>query len=170
MNFATLFTPQWFVESVLELDAPRLRAGRVKALLLDVDCTLKRYTETEISPAVRRWLADLEGAGIKLCLVSNGLGGRIRKIADQLQLPFVAKALKPLPFGCRRAMRKLGVQPAETAFAGDQIFADVIAGRLAGVTTILVRPLHPEEEPWFSRLKRPAERWLLRHIGPESHS
>ena len=44
-----------------------------------------------------------------------------------------------------------------TAMVGDQVFADVMAGRLAGVFTILVRPIHPEDEPWFTRWKRPWE-------------
>jgi predicted HAD superfamily phosphohydrolase YqeG len=44
---------------------------------------------------------------------------------------------------------------------GDQVFADVVAGRLAGLRTILVRPTSPDE-PWFTQLKRPFERQLLR--------
>jgi predicted HAD superfamily phosphohydrolase YqeG len=49
---------------------------------------------------------------------------------------------------------------------GDQLFADVMAARLAGLASILVRPIHPEEEPWFTRLKRPLERVLLRRLRP----
>ena len=48
---------------------------------------------------------------------------------------------------------------------GDQVFADILAGRLAGLKTILVDPIHPEEEPWFTRLKRPPERWVLRRTA-----
>ena len=44
---------------------------------------------------------------------------------------------------------------------GDQLFADILAGNLARVRTILVRAIHPEEEPWFTRLKRGPERWIL---------
>jgi predicted HAD superfamily phosphohydrolase YqeG len=47
---------------------------------------------------------------------------------------------------------------------GDQLFADVMAGRLAGVHSILVTPIHPEEEPWFTRLKRLPERLMLRRV------
>jgi len=45
---------------------------------------------------------------------------------------------------------------------GDQLFADVMAGRLTGLSSLLVRAIHPEEEPWFTRWKRPPERVLLR--------
>ena len=154
--------PDLRVESVLELGVDRLRGLGLDALLLDVDCTLKRYHDEQVTPEVAAWLAALRHNGIGLCLVSNGMGARIERFAARLDLPFLAKALKPLPWGCRRALRKMDFQPSRTAMVGDQLFADILAGRLAGLTTIHVRPIHPEEEPWFTRLKRGPERCLLR--------
>jgi hypothetical protein len=159
-----LVTPHVRVETVWELTPERLRQLGLRALLLDVDCTLTRYHQHELSPEVAAWLEELRAAGVGLCLVSNGLGQRIRSFARQLGLPCVAKAMKPLPWGVWSAMRTLNSVPAETAMVGDQIFADVMAGRLAGVRSILVRPIHPEEEPWFTRLKRLPERLVLRRL------
>jgi HAD superfamily phosphatase (TIGR01668 family) len=146
----------------LDLDTQQLRHLGLDALLLDVDCTLKTYRAEEVPPEVVDWLGQLRRDGIGLCLISNGRGGRIGRVAEQLDLPFVAKACKPFPFGCRRALRKMGFERGRTAMVGDQLFADVMAGRLTGLYTILVRPLHPEQEPWFTRMKRPLERRLLR--------
>ena len=159
-----LFTPDLRAESVLELTPERLRRLGLEVLLLDVDCTLKRYPSTEVEPDVAAWLAGLQAEGFSVCLVSNGRQARIRRLADGLGLPFVAKACKPLPFRCRGALRRLGVPCDRAAMVGDQIFADVMAGRLAGLYTILVRPIHPEEEPWWARIKRPAERWILKRL------
>lgn len=159
-----LVTPDLRVESVLDLSIQRLRGLGLDALLLDIDCTLKNYTSETPKPEVLEWLRCLRADGFALCLISNGRGGRLRGLAETLQLPLICEACKPLPFGCRRALRQLGADPRRTAMIGDQIFADVMAGRLAGVTTILVRPLQPEEEPWFTRLKRPFERVLLRRM------
>ena len=164
MTWARPFLPQVMVDRVEELDAARLSALGVSALLLDVDCTLKRYRDERPAPEVAAWLASLQAAGIKLCLVSNGRGPRISRFAAAMGLPFVAKALKPFPFGCWRAIRLLAASRRQTAMVGDQIFADVLAGRLARLTTVLVRPIHPEDEPWFTRLKRPLERWVLRGV------
>lgn len=160
--------PHLRIRSVRELSPDRLRELQLDALLLDVDCTLKGYRDAEVSPEVVAWIEQLQSAGIGLCLVSNGLGGRIRRLAEKLNLPFVAKAFKPFPFGCRWAVRRLGFPRQRTAMVGDQLFADVIAGRLAGLTSILVRPIRPEEEPWFTRLKRLPERCLLRRLAPPS--
>jgi len=157
-------SPHLRLENVCQLSLHRLRNLGLDALLLDVDCTLKRYRDEEVTPDVGAWLDELRTGGIGLCLVSNGLGGRVRRFAEKLDLPFVSKALKPFPFGCRAAVRKMKFQPSRTAMVGDQLFADVMAARLAGLTSILVRPIHPEEEPWFTRLKRVPERCLLRRM------
>lgn len=167
MGLTGYLKPDLYLESVLELGVDRLRELGLDALLLDVDCTLKRYGEGQPSGEVCRWLADVRAAGVAVCLISNGRDGRISRLAAALGLPFVSKACKPLARGCRAALRKLGAEPRRTAMVGDQVFADVMAGRRAGLTTILVRPIHPEEEPWFTRLKRPLEKWLLkRFYGP----
>jgi HAD superfamily phosphatase (TIGR01668 family) len=133
-------------------------------LLLDVDCTLKRYRQTEVLPEIRDWLAEMQSGGIRCCLVSNGRERRIQAFAAQLELPYIAKALKPFPHGVKNAMRQLAAVPSQTAIVGDQLFADIIAGRLAGIQTILVEPNHPEEEPWYTRLKRKPEAVVLKLV------
>jgi predicted HAD superfamily phosphohydrolase YqeG len=133
-----LLYPDLRFDSVLELDVDRLAALELDALLLDVDCTLKHYGDE---------------------------GRRIRAFAEGLGLPFVATAFKPLPMKIRAAVRKMGFDPKRTAMVGDQIFADVLAGNLAGLMTILVRPMRPQDEPWFARWKRHPERLVLRRLG-----
>jgi len=158
------FTPDYRVSKVEALSLDLLRQWGIGYLLLDADCTLKRYRCPEVTPEVAAWLAEMRAGGVGLCLVSNGHGRRIGQFAECLGLPFVAKAMKPLPRGCRAALRKMAFPPDRTAMVGDQVFADVMAGRLAGLKTILVDPIHPEEEPWYTRLKRPAEGWVLRRM------
>ena len=157
--------PHLRVERVEELTLERLREMGVGCLLLDVDCTLKRYRQSEVTPEVAAWLEELRTGGVEMCLASNGLGRRIERFAAKLDIPFLAKAMKPFPFRIKAALRRMGYDPEKTAMVGDQLFADVMAGRLAGLTSILVCPIHPEEEAWFTRIKRPPERWLLRWIG-----
>jgi HAD superfamily phosphatase (TIGR01668 family) len=162
-----IVTPDLRIESVLELDVPRLRSLDLSALLLDVDSTLKEYRAEHLEPRTEAWLSALRAAGIGLCLVSNGRAKRIRRLAEGLSLPVICQACKPLPFGCRAALRKTGFDRRRTAIVGDQLFADVVAGRLAGLACILVQPVRPEEEHWYTRIKRPWERWLLARIDAD---
>jgi predicted HAD superfamily phosphohydrolase YqeG len=62
----------------------------------------------------------------------------------------------------RRALDLLAVPAGKAVVVGDQIFADILAGNLASVFTILVTPIKPEQEHWFTRIKRPWEKIVLR--------
>jgi HAD superfamily phosphatase (TIGR01668 family) len=176
MGLIRLLTPHLCVDTVLDLGVGQLRELGLDTLLLDVDCTLKRYRHQHLDPEIGAWIAGLRAAGFKLCLLSNGGLRRIRRFARQIGVPAVCRACKPLPFGCYRAIRKLQAVRQKTAIVGDQLFADILAGRLAGLFTIRVRPIHPEDEPWFTRVKRPIEARLLRRLtmfaplSPEGNS
>ncbi|MDR1290825.1 MAG: YqeG family HAD IIIA-type phosphatase [Planctomycetaceae bacterium] len=158
----SLLRPDIEVGSVVDVTEEKLRAAGVGALLLDVDCTLKRYGSVELLPGVVDWLVQMREAEIGLHLISNGGGARIRQFADNLQIPFIAPAMKPLPFAIWRAIRIMKRDKKSIAMVGDQLFTDILAGKLAGVLTILVKPQGENEEPWFARIKRPFEKFLLK--------
>lgn len=158
-----LLLPNLRLDSVHELSAARLQGLGLAGLLLDLDCTLKDYHAPVVPAAACAWLSALRAANVRLCLLSNGKPERIERFARDLDVPYVAKAFKPLPFGCFRGLRKLGLPAKRTGVVGDQLFADVLAGKLAGLFTILVRPTSAEE-PWFTSLKRPMERLILRWL------
>jgi HAD superfamily phosphatase (TIGR01668 family) len=159
-----LVIPHYRVRGVEELTPDQLRSWGLRGLLLDVDGTLTRYRRADPKQAVLAWLEELRRGDIQLCLVSNGTSARIRYFAERLCLPYVAQAIKPLPWGLWKAIRKLKTSSAETAIVGDQLFADIMAGRLAGIRTILVQSIRPDEEPWFTRLKRLPERAILSRL------
>ena len=54
----------------------------------------------------------------------------------------------------------MGTTKETTIFVGDQIFTDVLGGNLAGIRTILVKPIHPKEEIQIV-LKRIPEKLIL---------
>jgi HAD superfamily phosphatase (TIGR01668 family) len=159
-----MILPHAYLSHATRIDAEFLRQRGIGGLLLDIDGTLKDFSAEEVPQRVVAWLDELRRAGIGLCLVSNGRPHRIGLLAEKLKLPFIAQAMKPWPRGCRRALKLLDLPAERVAIVGDQIFADVMAGRLASLYTILVCPTS-RVEPWFTRLKRPLEapiRALLR--------
>ena len=158
-----LFTPDIYVKRIVDVPVQFLRDRGRKGLLLDMDGTLKDFHDIRVASGVVDWMDTLRSSGIRLCLLSNGRSNRIAKLASDLDVPFVAQAVKPFPFGCRKAVRMLDLPSSEVAFAGDQLLADHLAGRLAGLLTILVRPTS-RQEPWFTKLKRPLESIFTRNL------
>ena len=68
------------------------------------------------------------------------------------------KALKA--DGYQLAMKKMGTTTENTLFVGDQLFTDVYGARRTGITSILVKPIHPKEEIQIV-LKRYLEKIVL---------
>ncbi len=166
LNF--LFPDHRF-DSITQIHRQWLKGQEIYTMLLDVDCTLKYYRSKTILPDVAAWLSRKQNQGFQFCLVSNGRRGRIERLADELDMPFLAPAYKPFPSSCKRAMRMLHLDPQYTALIGDQVFTDVVAANLAGIRSILVKPLRPQEEPIFARVKRPFERIVLSFEKKEMH-
>ena len=157
-----IFRPHYRLESVTQLTIEQLERWNLQSLLLDVDSTLKKYGTPELSLEVSGWLDEMKSHQIGLCIVSNGAARRIGPFAKSIGLPFIAPAMKPLAVGCRKAMRQQNFDPKTTAMVGDQIFADIAAARLAKITGILIKPISPELEPLWTRIKRPFEKMVNR--------
>ena len=157
--------PNLIFETVRDITPELLQKHELRSLLLDVDSTLKRYREVVVPAETVRWIESLKEAGIQLCILSNGRARRIRPIAEQIQVPFVAPAMKPTPFGCRTAIKTMNFDPKSTAIVGDQVFADILAGKFSKIFTILITPIHPEEEHWYTRIKRPFEKWFVKRVN-----
>jgi putative phosphatase len=159
-----LVTPHLQLNSVLEVQPDMIRALGVEGLLLDLDCTLKDYYENSFRPEILAWVEQMRRIEVRMCLLTNGKPQRVEPLARQLGVGCVSFAAKPLARGVRLGVAKLGLDRTRVALIGDQIFADVLAGRLAGVFTILVRPT-THREPWITHIKRPLERWVLQRLG-----
>lgn len=162
-----LLQPDRYLTHVTALDLEALRAAGVTVLLLDVDNTVAPHHSAEVIPRIREWIASLELRGFRACLVSNNWHDDIHDRAAALGLPVVPKSAKPLPFGIWRAIRLLGADKSECLMVGDQIFTDVLGGKLAGVRTALVQPLTPSDMG-HTRVLRRLEQRIMAGRTPEA--
>lgn len=137
-----LLKPHRYFTRISKID-PRadLADAGIRVLLLDMDNTLLTRDTHEVPEDVRAWLASVRAAGIRPCLLTNNWHQAAFDWAERLDMPVVAKALKPLPFSYVRALRLMGVKRREVACIGDQLMTDIWGGKLAGMRTFMVDPL-----------------------------
>ena len=162
-----LLTPAMAKKRIYDITCADLRRLQVDTLLLDVDNTLTTHGNPVPHERTVSWLGGMRDTGMKLVIVSNNYTDRVGKFAGLLGLEFQANCLKPLPFGLKRAMTKCGSTPEATAMVGDQLFTDILAGKLSGCKTILVEPFEAEDS-WFLSVKRAIERPILKKIQFET--
>ncbi len=135
------FSPTYYYCSIADIDLEELRNQGIKALLIDLDNTIVPWYNYKIPRRIAEWIERAKGMGFKICIVSNGMKFRVRRLSQKLGVQFVARAVKPGLRGLRSAIDKLGVELDEVVLIGDQIFTDIWAGNRLGIKTILVRPL-----------------------------
>ncbi len=115
--------------------------------LVDIDNTLLTRDTHEIPRDVGLWLGEARDAGFTICLVSNNFHESVFQVADSLELPIVARAVKPLPPAFLMALHKLKAKRKDTVVIGDQLMTDVLGAHLLGMLAYLLQPLVEQDLP-----------------------
>lgn len=159
-----VFKPTWTVKAIYGLTPERLHQQGIKAILTDLDNTLIAWNNPDGTPQLHQWLQAMQAAGITVMVVSNNNHDRIKRALNKLALPFVSRALKPLPVGINRAVAQLKLPKSQVVMIGDQLLTDVMAGNFAGVRTVLVQPL-VTTDAWNTRINRFLEQFVFKMLG-----
>ena len=153
-----------YVTSVDRIDVDELVDEGVRCVLVDRDNTLVPRDTKVAPPEVLEWIGQLHEVGISTCMVSNNFHtNAVCTSAAELGCKVVHHAMKPAPVAVKHALSTMGVRASEAVMVGDQLFTDMIAGNLAGVRTILVRP-QSQTDLWYTLILRKVEHFFLRGV------
>ena len=118
--------PDIYLNNVKEITIDLLKKNNIKGLLLDVDNTLIDF-DLKVLEGSKKWCEALKKENIKLCILSNtNKIEKVKKVARELNLPYINFAKKPFKKGFKTAMKLLNLEAKEIATVGDQIMTDVL--------------------------------------------
>jgi uncharacterized protein len=152
--------PDRFAPRLCDVPLEELEAAGIRGLIVDLDNTLLGFRETELGHEHLAWVSRAHDRGFRVAMLSNNFSERVSEVATQLNVRCFPNALKPLPFGFLRAKRCLQLRRREIAVVGDQLFTDVLGGKLCGFYTILTEPIESKDFA-VTRLFRFFERLML---------
>ena len=156
-----IFKPKFIFDKLTDVTPDFLKENNIKGLLVDVDNTLTiAHANPTLKDGVEEWLLNMQNNGIKVIILSNAKKERIKPFAKKINLDFIGLSLKPLPFNYIKGANMLNVKGKETAIVGDQLFTDILGGKLAGINTILVKDITPEDKISF-KIRRKIEKKIL---------
>lgn len=157
----TILKADRYVHSVDLIDVDDLRARGIRCVLVDRDNTLVPRDTNEPPAEIIEWVKSLHSRGIAVCMVSNNFHtDAVCASAEEIGCAVVHHAMKPAPVAIKVAQLMLGVPAEQTVLVGDQLLTDVLAGNLAGVQTILVRP-QSTKDLWYTQIFRRFEKHVL---------
>lgn len=155
-----LFRPKYTIDTIYHLNTDELHKLGIKAVFSDLDNTLLAWNKFETAQEMDKFNQQLKAAGIKLVVISNNNAERVGKVLDPYHIDFVAKSRKPLPFAITKKREELGLKKDQVLMVGDQLITDIQAGNLAGVNSVLVKPL-VETDKWNTRINRFFEKFIF---------
>ena len=135
-----------FFDKVSDIDIRRdIIAFGIKAVVLDIDGTLRNRINGETPDDIRQWIRECRENKLLVCLLSNNFHSNVRDFADEMDLPLFSEAWKPSPSAFSDVMRELGTTPAQTIMIGNNRIADIVGAHISGMRAYLVRPIegHP---------------------------
>jgi len=135
----------------------------IKGVVVDLDNTLVPWNVKEATDEVRVWLKTLQDAGLYVFIFSNNNEERVRYFAEPLQIPYLARARKPLKKSFAHVKKQMNISRGQLAVIGDQLLTDVLGGNRFGAYTILVRPIVESDAP-VTKFNRQIEKIILNYF------
>ena len=159
----SFFRPQLYAPRISRIDPRELRLRGVRGAIVDLDNTLVGFRSLVPLEEDALWVARAKQADVRVVVLTNNGTPWAAKVAQDLGVPCIPRARKPLPNGFRRALKLLELEPHEAVVIGDQLFTDVLGAKLAGLEVILVDPL-VRHDPWNTLPLRWMERIVMRGV------
>jgi len=147
-------------QSLDSINIDQLAAMGYRYVMLDIDNTLTKWRQSDLTEQAVRLLLQLKQYNFKVCLVSNGRSERAETMAQALGILYVSKAYKPLKSGYHRALKLMQASPEHTVMIGDQILTDFWGARRMKIKAILVDPIS-RREALLTKMNRIIERRLF---------
>ena len=153
--------PDDYVASTYRIDFAALARQGYRGIIFDVDNTLVPHGAPADERA-KKLFEELHTLGYCCILLSNNKEPRVKRFSeDVIWADYIYKAGKPKPGNYKKAMEMMGTDERSTIFVGDQIFTDVWGANLAGIRSVLVKPILPWKEEVQIVLKRFLEAVIL---------
>ncbi len=160
------YIPDYFYESIYDIDFLSFYNNGIRLIFLDIDNTLVKYTEKDASEKVIKLVNLIEEIGFEVVVISNNYKKRIKRLCEPLGLRYVYAAIKPLRRGYRKALRisSRKYKKEEIIMIGDQLMTDIKGANKMGYQTILVKPLERSSDVITTKINRIFERRRLKQI------
>ncbi len=164
------FQPDHYFSTLDKVPEEFFKNNGIKLIICDIDNTLATYDDPDPTEYTVLFMERMKREGIAVELISNNNRERVERFSRELDCHFVADGKKPFCSAkpIREAMKKAGAEEKETMIIGDQVFTDVLAGRMASIKTMLVDPLGHSNLPFFGikrALEKPIKKKYVKKYG-----
>ena len=163
--------PDYFAQTIEDIDFEVLKKRGVKYLVLDVDQTLVPYQAMMLSARTQAYLSRLQGGtGIERIFLASNSSRDLTAIAESIHAQIIPSSIvhrKPRKTFFSGVLATIGCQPHEAAMVGDKLILDVWGANRVGMITILVEPIGRDMLLDRILLRRAWKGWYIKRSQTE---
>lgn len=153
--------PSEVIKRVQDLDYEAKYKAGFRQLMFDLDNTLTTYQFSEPTKELSSFIQKLQTIGFEVSIVSNSGAKRVQPFIDQLQVSGIPSCKKP---SIGTLKKVLNVDKEAAMLIGDQLLTDIWAANKLGVRSVLVHPVDPSTDKFFTRFNRKLELYFVKRI------
>lgn len=158
-----LIKPDYNVEKLEDIDFNTLKAQGKNILFFDLDSTLMPSKSGEYLPKTKIFLEELQKEFTIVVLSNNTKQSYIDKVRSISKFEVISHACKPDTKVLFEYLNKNGKAPEEAVIIGDRPLTDILCGKKACITTILVDSITKDTEHKIVRFVRWLERLTIKN-------
>ena len=154
--------PDYNLESIFDINDTELLNKGIKCIFFDLDSTVMQSKSGKFTEETLKFLNRLS-QNFKIAIISNNCKKHyINKIEENCDIKIYSNAKKPDTKVLKQACRDFNIDEKEAAMVGDRPLTDILAGKRANMTTILVDSISKDKESKLVRFVRFLERLTVK--------
>lgn len=162
-----IFKPTLILKNVKDIDMKYILDSKYELVIFDMNNTITDYYTTDITNDTKELINKLKENDITVYILTNSFNeNHAKEVANTLNVKYIHKAFKPLPFAISKILKKENIQNTKAIMIGDHIFTDILNANLCKIDSILVEPLNKKEK-LHSKLTRKIENIFIQKYIPK---
>ena len=155
-----LFLSTYRENTVYDIDFVKYYNKGYRLLIFDIDNTLVLHDQ-ELTDKSKKLIDTLKNIGFKLGILSNNDKNRVEKFAKDIGIDnYIYNADKPNKNNYLKLVEMNVCSINQALYIGDQLLTDIYGANLAGIDSILVKPIG-QEKYLHIKIKRLIEKIIL---------
>ena len=160
------YIPNEYKKDISSINFSELKEKGMEVFFFDLDNTLADYETHHATDELLKIINEIKGYG-RIILVSNNHKKRVTTYMRELDVEGIYDVRKPFISKILKYVKSNGVDLSKSVWIGDQVMTDLNVSHKLKVYSILVDPIKPSTERWYTRINRYFERRKLERIKKE---
>lgn len=161
------FLPNEYIKSISDINYDNLKNQGYDTIFFDLDNTIADYETHHPTEEMINLIENIKTVGFKIYIITNNTKKRIDKFQKAFNIDCFKSLRKPFTRRLRNKIIENNIDTTKVIWIGDQVVTDVKCAHKFNIYCVLIDPLKPSTEKWYTKINRFFERRYMKKIKRE---